>query len=321
MSDEEPDSNEGPSPGHLARVERAAGLPGLTEALADRLGAADLRTLLLEVFRRRAAGRAPARILADFESDAYGQVVEVCPRGLARWQLAMLDALPPGFEALTLSPVAPLGTSSALAGMSQNRVVGTARVGEVVSDSTNVLALEAARRRRAGARGDLHLATHHRLLRHQRFPDPRWNQHFHVFALVSAGRTRGGVRFEAAALAAHVDAYLAALRATLGGERRYRLEVADLSGGRHAEALREHLLAPLGTRHPDLETELDLARTRAATYYREVAFLLFVGDGEGGWLELADGGGVDWTRKLLSNAKERCLISGLGSDRVVGLRG
>jgi hypothetical protein len=33
-------------------------------------------------------------------------------------------------------------------------------------------------------------------------------------------------------------------------------------------------------------------------------------------LEVADGGAVDWTRKLLADAKERLFISGIGIDRV-----
>jgi hypothetical protein len=37
-----------------------------------------------------------------------------------------------------------------------------------------------------------------------------------------------------------------------------------------------------------------------------------------GLLELADGGAVDWTQKLLSDAKERLVISGIGSERVCG---
>ena len=36
--------------------------------------------------------------------------------------------------------------------------------------------------------------------------------------------------------------------------------------------------------------------------------------------QLADGGCVDWTQKLLSDAKERLVISGVGSDRVCGIR-
>jgi hypothetical protein len=33
-------------------------------------------------------------------------------------------------------------------------------------------------------------------------------------------------------------------------------------------------------------------------------------------LELVDGGSVNWTQKLLSNAKERLVISGIGSERL-----
>lgn len=36
-------------------------------------------------------------------------------------------------------------------------------------------------------------------------------------------------------------------------------------------------------------------------------------------LESGGGGFVDWTAQFLENAKERCLISCLSTDRVVGL--
>ena len=36
-------------------------------------------------------------------------------------------------------------------------------------------------------------------------------------------------------------------------------------------------------------------------------------------LELADGGAVDWTQKLLSNAKERLVISGISDERLCSL--
>ena len=32
--------------------------------------------------------------------------------------------------------------------------------------------------------------------------------------------------------------------------------------------------------------------------------------------ELVDGGSVDWTQEFLSNAKERLVISGIGSERL-----
>jgi hypothetical protein len=33
-------------------------------------------------------------------------------------------------------------------------------------------------------------------------------------------------------------------------------------------------------------------------------------------LELVDGGSVNWTQQFLSNAKERLVISGIGSERL-----
>jgi hypothetical protein len=37
--------------------------------------------------------------------------------------------------------------------------------------------------------------------------------------------------------------------------------------------------------------------------------------------ELVDGGDVNWTQKLLNNAKERLVISGCGSERLCELFG
>lgn len=34
-------------------------------------------------------------------------------------------------------------------------------------------------------------------------------------------------------------------------------------------------------------------------------------------IEVGDGGFTDWTQKMLVNKKERCLISGLGVDRLL----
>ncbi len=45
---------------------------------------------------------------------------------------------------------------------------------------------------------------------------------------------------------------------------------------------------------------------------------LFVTSKMGQWLELVDGGAVDWTQKLLSSAKDGWLINGIGSRRVCG---
>jgi hypothetical protein len=50
-------------------------------------------------------------------------------------------------------------------------------------------------------------------------------------------------------------------------------------------------------------------------YYTGLCFKVFAVFGETE-LEVADGGFVDWTQRLLGNRKERLLISGYGIDRI-----
>ena len=71
--------------------------------------------------------------------------------------------------------------------MDQNTVVATSRNTEVVSDSTNVLALECAERRRAqrAAGADpaarVRLCTSQRLTRAQNYGRPGLQAHFQIF--------------------------------------------------------------------------------------------------------------------------------------------
>ena len=57
-------------------------------------------------------------------------------------------------------------------------------------------------------------------------------------------------------------------------------------------------------------------RTAGRGYYDAVCFKLFARDPSGKEIELGDGGPVDWTAKLLSDRKERLVISGLGVERI-----
>jgi hypothetical protein len=93
------------------------------------------------------------------------------------------------FEALLLSPVVPLGTCSRLAPTSQDRTLSAARGLEVVSDPTNVLALDCARRLARDPRADLRLAKVHQVLRAQALPPKRgFARHLRMLALAEAAR-------------------------------------------------------------------------------------------------------------------------------------
>src|SRR5690606_31042236 len=117
-----------------------------------------------------------------------------------------------GFEAVELSPLAPLGVCSAIAPTSQNRTVSTTRGTEVVSDPTNVLALERPRRLQTNPAQAVRLATSHRCVRAQAVPPgPGFAAHFRIFCLASAGREEQQHNFVVDAMLKHIRVHVAAL--------------------------------------------------------------------------------------------------------------
>ena len=181
------------------------------DQLASELPGSDLHSVLLEVMQRRAGSRSPADVLAQYQRDAFCTPATVDLRTAITVDghlLAAADA----FEALDLSPVAPLGVSSVVATTSQNRVLSALRMTEVVSDPTNVLALECARRLRVDQDASVHLATTQRVIRAQPVPKlPGHSQHFRIFVLASGGRESKDHGFTVQALVMHIHTMLRAL--------------------------------------------------------------------------------------------------------------
>jgi hypothetical protein len=173
----------------IERIEREIGIPGLAALLATRLSPSDLQSLLLEVFHRRAQRQPPSEVLVAYQNNRLVKPGSVSPARLVAWERLAYEHLPPEFELVTLSPVCPLGTAAAVAPIDQDWVLSTIRNVEVVSDSTNVLALECAVRRRhllldnPKSKQTVHLATSHRLLRTQAYSNPALSSHFSALAL------------------------------------------------------------------------------------------------------------------------------------------
>src|SRR5260221_11162603 len=162
----------------LRRVISAAGGSEPLEMLADELSGADLTTLLLEVFRRRAERISPADVMRRYRTDRFVAPVQVNAPALRRAEDVMLGALPPGFEVLTLAPVLPLGAHTAAAGVDPRNILATGRGSEAAPDPTNGLALEAAVRSAAlhrtasRAAPPVRLAASQRAARAQPFTRP-----------------------------------------------------------------------------------------------------------------------------------------------------
>ncbi len=131
----------------IERIEREAGVDGLVSILANDLAPTDLQSLLLEVYRIRADRRTPSDVLLDYKSDRFVQPSLASPKRLAVWEQTSYSCLPEPITAITLSPLCPMGTNSVVTPVDQNWAITTSRNSEVVSDSSNVLALECAVRR------------------------------------------------------------------------------------------------------------------------------------------------------------------------------
>jgi len=296
---------------------RAASVTGgesaVVDALADQISGADLTSLLLEVTRRRAEALSPAHVMRQFARDRTVEPGLVDARSLHRVIATVIDAIPEDFEIVELSPVAPLGTHSTVATVHQHKVVSTVRASEVAADPTNALALLAAARRRADPLiGPARLGAVQRVLRTQPF-GTEGQQHFTVLGLVTAGRDRGNLDFERAALVEQLGALVGAIRSVTAASITLRLtSLRDA----YTDALIDTVRMALATAAPvALTVVADPDRRAGRGYYRDLCFKIHVSS-DSGEFEVGDGGFTDWTAQLVGSRKERLLTSGLGLDRL-----
>ena len=298
--------------GASARVWRTLP-PGAREVLERDLTPADLRTLLLDVAASRARAVRPSDVLARWRQDRLVRPAASDPRALSAIEARLWELLPDMFDGVELSPVAPLGTAVAVAPVSQHRIVATTRLTEVVSDSTNALAVEAAARRSVRPRDEpVHLATIQRQLRAQDF-GPGASSHFRLLALVSSARDSGSGRTEADLLVTHVRYWQEVLARTIG-HRHPRIEVTVWDDDVAAERLADTVLPALG--HDVVPVVERAERERGRGYYSGVAVALWADDGA---IEIGDGGLTPWTARLLADRKERCLVSCVSTERLAEL--
>ncbi|HZT65555.1 MAG TPA: hypothetical protein VFA11_07180 [Acidimicrobiales bacterium] len=305
--------------GPLSRVARQVGDLDLVELLAG-LAPSDLQSVMLEVYRRQAAAVSPAELLTRYQDSRFCRPAGVGPAALSAFEASAWSLLPEGYEAIELSPLCPLGACAAVATVDQNKIVSTVRNVEVVADTTNVLALESALQRRAmladPARRSLPvgLAACQPQVRAQALSQPRSWAHFRLLAVTESGRDRGGFTFEAAALRRQI-AYFVSLIGQL--RRDWTVEVAftDLAG--RPRVLEQAVAEPIGDQFPGVRVRMDPERVSGRGYYLDACYKLFAVDADGDRVELGDGGCTVWTRRLLSDDKERLVIGGLGVDRLL----
>ncbi len=291
---------------HRAWIVNSVGTPTF-DRLAAGLAGSELQSLLLEVMQARAVARSAKELVAQYGRDPFCAPAPVDLRAMLAIDSHLLAAAE-RFEAVELSPVAPIGTCSVVGPTHQNRILSVLRATEVVSDPTNVLALECALRLRARPREEVHLATSQRVIRAQPFPKhPGYGQHFRIFVLGSGGVERKDHAFTIDAVALHVRTMLAGLA---------RLERQGYVLGRRRV---EILASPQRQRLGDQLAELLDAQHEPSEhpyYSGGLRYRIWVTAPDGEEIPLADGGTFDWLSQLTSNRRAVFIGSGLGTQLI-----
>jgi hypothetical protein len=289
--------------------------------LVDQLGSltgADMTSLLLAVSRVRAARRTPRDVLRAYETDRFVSPSPIDGRRLHAAEDVLLRTLPVEIAAVELSPVLPLASHSGLSSVPQNNVLSTIRATDVSGDPGSGLALEAALRRRALLRSDprstvsVELAGCHRVIRAQPFQGPTSFAHFSIFAVVSAGRNERGLPFERAAAVRHVLFH--ARGALAAGVDAIEIRLSDLSDDGRDSLIVDAVRAALAG-EPHVTALDDPNREQGRGYYPGFCFKVHATRGDQ-TSEIGDGGFVNWTQLLLSDHKERLLVTGTSVDRL-----
>ncbi len=283
--------------------------PGAYDVLADGLPASRLWSLLLAVAETRAAGRRPSDLVVQWDRDRFVQPAIVDQRSLLEVDRHLLAAAPT-FEAIELSPVAPLGVCSIMGHGSQNKVLSALRGTEVVSDPTNVMALECARRLRGDPDTVARLVTSHRCVRAQEIPKRRGlTASFRIFCLASAGLERQNHTFLVDAVVEHMTIMLCALDRLEQHGFVFRDRRITVLATQERAALGDRVAATLG--RPVARVLLE-----HPYYNRGLRFQIAARSSDGGEMPLIDGGAFDWVAKLTSNRRAVYVASGLGSQLV-----
>ncbi len=304
------------------RIIDETGIPDILDALVERISPSDLQSLLLEVYRRRTMKADAASLFRQYKSNRFVTPSNIDVGKEIEFDQHAFSLLPSSYQAVGLSPVAPLGSCSLVAPVSQNNVLSTIRNTEICADPTNTLALECARRIEQGRSENTGLSvvklfSSHRALRTQAFNDPASFPHFKLICLCAAGRDTGSYTFEKNTLTEQLLYYIRLLHSLEDinlhvSSVRVELEVFNI----HFLKIAEAVAGDLKRNRSDVVIAVDES-ARKQDYYCNVRYKLYATNREGEEYFLCDGGFTNWTQQLLQDRKQRFLISGLGTERVL----
>lgn len=287
--------------------------------ITHELSLSDLTSLLLEVYRERTQSITCSKLLTIYNHNRFVKPAKLNPLTRIDFEKLAFSLLPQNVEILDLSPVTALGTSSVMAKIDQNNILTALRGTEVVSDSTNVLALECARRKIIFTDSqDITLCSSHRLLRTQLFNKPDCFAHFLILSLATSGKDQGSYKFEYNSLILHLNYYLSLMEnlPKIHLEAiKPRLKLIYYSK-QFMTFFKPMLSEYLENKCPQIIIQHEMF-AGDQSYYLNLRYQLYASNKHNREYFLLDGGFTNWMQNLLNNKKERFLISGLGAERLL----
>jgi len=297
--------------------------PDLIELLTDQLTFSELQSLLLKTIELKVKTRSLNDLLKDYQSGRFVKPSDVNPLIHRKLELAIFSLLPDNFEIIDLSPLAPLGTSSLLTTVHQNNVISTIRNTEVAADTTNILALECAVRRKDLYKADpksfekTKLCSGQRLTRAQSFEGEYFSAHFCVVALCTAGRDEGNTKFEIESLNEHIGFYIKIFDQLIDRKEIKNICVKFFNyEGYDNSGMQKKIQSHFDSRK-DIYFRTEENSEFGKGYYSRLRFAISVINQNNQEFDYVDGGFVDWTSRLLNSKKERLLTSGVGTDYIL----
>ncbi len=299
----------------IDRVLRQLGDEHILDKLLS-LPKSDLNSLLLELFQMQAERLTPADLIKAYSLNRFSSPSDTNPVAYHTLEVDLLSAAQAiGIDTILLSPSAPFGSCSAFGCVDQKNVVSSVRGTETLSDPSNMLAVIIAdkiKSQQANNSEPLHYCTTARAVRAQKFSGEGFFSHFGLFCIVSSGKARSSYTCEMELLAKQLTYYkklfLEKYNAKFSVSLRKRGGYTDTDG--FFERMAEFIKCEL----KEIPISFDVDHTDN-NYYKGINFKIYV-ERDGEIFEIGDGGFVDWVEKMTGNKKERCLISGIGVDRL-----
>lgn len=283
------------------------------------LNTADFNSILLKLFSLRTAKSSPQKVLHTFRENRFVAPSSFDPIKLHQLELELLSmASKAGATNKLLSPVAPIGSCSAFGCVNQNKVLSAVRNVEVLSDPSNILATMLANDilyNQIDRTCCTHYATTARVVRGQKWEGENAYAHFGLFCIVSTAQDTGYYLCEKELLKHHLQFYTNLVQTRY--HRKMMIVLKRRVGYTACDDFFDEMYSFIKEMFPDTPISVDL-NSENNNYYKGINFKIYM-QKDNEQIEIGDGGFVDWISKMTGSKKNRCLISGLGLERLLSL--